>query len=432
MESTGAYMDNLLSFYKAHLRDNLLPFWMRALDRERGGVYTCFNNEGTTLVSTDKYTWSQGRFIWIASRIANLCKEGLLSEQELGDQADDLLGHAELTVRFLTDHVFMDNGNCAYLLTETGEKKESAPGEGYDASFYADCFVVLGFAEFARVSGDEAALELALRVYESIQARLNSGSVRSEPYPVPAGFASQSFAMIMLNVSQELAKALDSKKRHERVDIHQQSLFFMKQIMDYFVHEDDLLTELLSVDGSANDTLLARQIAPGHSIECMWFVMQEAQRLGMSETIEKAAKVVKKAFEIGWDRKYGGLYRYVDRDGGQPKGRKIGDGYEALICDTWDMKIWWPHSEALYTFLLSQDQTGDPEFMRMYREMHDYVFRTFPQKDSSIGEWIQIRDREGNPVQKVVALPVKDPYHIMRNVLLIIELLSGKEPVTAS
>ena len=35
----------------------------------------------------------------------------------------------------------------------------------------------------------------------------------------------------------------------------------------------------------------------------------------------------------------------------------------------------------------------------------------------------KIRTREGRPQEKVVALPVKDPYHIIRNVILIIELL---------
>ena len=43
-----------------------------------------------------------------------------------------------------------------------------------------------------------------------------------------------------------------------------------------------------------------------------------------------------------------------------------------------------------------------------------------------MGEWIQIRTREGKPQEKVVALPVKDPYHIIRNVILIIELLEKR------
>ena len=50
----------------------------------------------------------------------------------------------------------------------------------------------------------------------------------------------------------------------------------------------------------------------------------------------------------------------------------------------------------------------------------------FINPDRSIGEWIQILTREGRPQEKVVALPVKDPFHIIRNLLLICELLSEK------
>ena len=49
-----------LDFYRRELLENILPFWIeRALDRDYGGYFTCFNNGGTELVSTDKYVWSQ-------------------------------------------------------------------------------------------------------------------------------------------------------------------------------------------------------------------------------------------------------------------------------------------------------------------------------------------------------------------------------------
>ena len=38
---------------------------------------------------------------------------------------------------------------------------------------------------------------------------------------------------------------------------------------------------------------------------------------------------------------------------------------------------------------------------------------------------MQIRMRDGRPQEKVVALPVKDPFHITRNLCLILELLSS-------
>jgi N-acylglucosamine 2-epimerase len=56
----------------------------------------------------------------------------------------------------------------------------------------------------------------------------------------------------------------------------------------------------------------------------------------------------------------------------------------------------------------------------------DYSFRVFPQPDPAVGEWIQIRDRRGQPLERVVALPVKDPYHIARNLIQVLELFSNK------
>jgi N-acylglucosamine 2-epimerase len=82
------------------------------------------------------------------------------------------------------------------------------------------------------------------------------------------------------------------------------------------------------------------------------------------------------------------------------------------------------HSEAIYALLLALAELEEPWVEEWFWKVHEYTFRTFPNPDKSVGEWIQIRDRQGRPEAKVVALPVKDPYHIMRNILLIIELLS--------
>lgn len=65
----------------------------------------------------------------------------------------------------------------------------------------------------------------------------------------------------------------------------------------------------------------------------------------------------------------------------------------------------------------------DDEFVDLYNRAQEYTFKTFPDRENDTGEWIQIRDRRGKPANRVVALPVKDPYHIMRNMILIVELL---------
>ena len=60
------------------------------------------------------------------------------------------------------------------------------------------------------------------------------------------------------------------------------------------------------------------------------------------------------------------------------------------------------------------------------RQVSDYVFSTFPAEEEG-KEWLQIRDREGRPESKIVALPVKDPFHIMRNLIMILDLLQEAE-----
>lgn len=126
----------------------------------------------------------------------------------------------------------------------------------------------------------------------------------------------------------------------------------------------------------------------------------------------------------------GGLLHYCDVRGGPPAGLTEGVAAEPMlrqVQEGWGDKLWWVHSEALYTTLLCHARTGDPSFLDLYDRIFAYTFRTFPNPDREIREWIQIRKRDGTPQDKVVALPVKDPYHILRNVIQIIELLYAME-----
>jgi N-acylglucosamine 2-epimerase len=299
--------------------------------------------------------------------------------------------------------------------------------------------VILGYTEYGRVSGDREALRQAALLYESVESRLRAKAVRSEPYPVPEGMASHGYAMIMLNAAQELADAWQSVDGGQADRFRRRSAAYMADIMTRFRDSQGRVREVL-VEGAGeaaerqeSDRLLLRHINPGHAVESMWFVMREAAKTGNGDYVRQAVLSVKRALELGWDNEYGGLFRYVDKEGGPPSGRRLNgieeaERFETLIETTWSMKLWWPHSESLYAALLGYWLTGDEELADWYERLHRYTFSVFPNDDKSVGEWIQIRERDGKPSEQVVALPVKDPYHIMRNVMLIIELLSDWEP----
>ena len=60
----------LLELYREELFGNVLPFWLRkGIDEECGGYFTCFSNDGSRLMHQHKFTWSQGRFVWMLARL---------------------------------------------------------------------------------------------------------------------------------------------------------------------------------------------------------------------------------------------------------------------------------------------------------------------------------------------------------------------------
>ena len=128
---------------------------------------------------------------------------------------------------------------------------------------------------------------------------------------------------------------------------------YMIDIMTNYYQPDYSVSELYSECNSENTTLLSRHINPGHTIESRWFIIKTAKRTKFPDFIEKATLAIERAIDIGWDKKYGGLFRFVDLNGGKPTGIKQSSPFQQLITNTWDLKLWWPHSEALYGTMLA-------------------------------------------------------------------------------
>lgn len=131
---------------------------------------------------------------------------------------------------------------------------------------------------------------------------------------------------------------------------------------------------------------------------------------------------------LGWDEQFGGLLRFVDHDGGPPRGTDRGSVYERVVTSGWDWKLWWPHNEALYAGLQLFLRTGDRAAGDWYRRLDAYAFSHFPAGPGR--EWKQILDREGKPMapDARAALPVKDPYHLLRCLLLLLDLEPQLDP----
>ncbi|GAA3659201.1 AGE family epimerase/isomerase [Nonomuraea antimicrobica] len=402
---------------RRQLEDVILPFWLEhGIDTVHGGFFTCFDNRGRRRLSTDKFTWSQGRFVWLLARAARLADRGLLT---LPDGSGALVRHAERGAAFLLDHAVQSDGRCAYVMDERGAP---LPAE---RSVFADAFVAMGLAELTRHTGSPEHLPTIDLIVQRVADDVAAGDPPTPPYPLPPGCSGFGARMIVLNARLDQARAHQAASA-DQANPYADELRAARRAMVAHREESGLFTETFVADPGMRDTVLARHRTPGHALEGIWMALEAGELLGETGDHGDLLASVSALCEAGWDDEHGGLFRYVD-----VSGRPYGGPYEDLVRRTWSTKLWWAHTEAAYTTRLAAERYADREAAGWFDRIWDYTLRTFPGGADG-EEWIQIRDRAGAPLDEVVALPVKDPYHIARNLMQIVELprlgAQGEQP----
>ena len=407
---------------RRQLEQVILPWWdLHGADDTTGGVLTCFSNRGE-LQSTEKYTWSQGRWAWLCAEIARDAAQGLL------DQDSSLWsGRALRTAQFLLDHTLLDDGHTVFRVERDGQPLASDSAGGLSTSVFADLFAALGLAGAAALPQCPEDLRLSCItaadfILDSAARRIADRSALSEPYPVPAGFTDMAGPMTLLHVGSEMFR-LHGSAIGSRVSA--QALADLVGGGTGGGSTEPMWAEHrwweFKPDSPADtDTLLARHKTPGHLLECIWMVLHAADAAAAPTAAVPSwlGDLAVRALELGWDTHHGGLFRYIDQDGGAPRGRSLGgDRYEALVNSTWNTKLWWVHTEAMYATALLARRSGRDDLAAWHHRITEYTLATFP--DPAGQEWIQIRDRLGQPLDQVVALPVKDPFHIARSLLFL-------------
>lgn len=410
-------------FYRNELQRNILPFWLqRCEDSEYGGFVNCFSNDGGRLVSYDKYTWSQGRFVWCFARLA-ATEAPVFSARE----RSAFLDLARQGTSFLMRHCLIgeDDWRCVFLMQRDGTPKAVEAGAPLDMSIYADCFVIGGLGMYAAASGDPDAYRFAKRLYDSAVDRERRRDYHTLPYPLSPRFRAHGIPMIFSNTTRELYRAAERLAPEDCPALRENLAQYASDILDHFVDEDAVMHEVITADNRFFPQILGQHMNPGHTIEDVWFLLDAADLCRRPEWEPRIYAVARRALENGWDEGYGGLLHFTGVHGGKPEGDETGVEEEPMTRQLagWGDKLWWVHSEALYSTLLCGLRSGEKTFFEWHRRIREYTFRTFPNPDTEVREWIQIRKRTGEPVDKVVALPVKDPYHITRSLILILELL---------
>ncbi len=151
--------------------------------------------------------------------------------------------------------------------------------------------------------------------------------------------------------------------------------------------EKKALLETVGPNGEyLGDSPEGRCVNPGHAIETAWFIMAEGKQRNDRALVDKALPILEWSLDLGWDPKYGGILYFVDIEGRQP------------VQYEWDMKLFWPHNEAIYAALLAYDLTGDPKWERWFEKILSWSMDRFPDQ----------------AVRRVVRLPAQGRHRVAR------------------
>ena len=379
--------------------DRCVNFWLKnGMDSVHGGVYTCLDRTGK-IFSTDKSVWMQGRCGWI---FAFLCSRyGVKPEW---------LAASKSCLDFMEKYcINREAGDRMYFtVTEDGQPLRQR------RYCFSEAFYAMANAEYYGVTGEKACLDRARRAYD-LYWDLNHGMADPTglgPKTIPETRTGRAFGtpMIYLNVTSVLMRVdPEHRKLYE-----ERAKSCVDDIFAYHVHPElKCVLENVGPNGEARlNYTEGRIVNPGHDIEGVWFLLEQAARTNDPSLVEKAETIFNWAITAGWDNEYGGLLYFVDCLGNPP------EAYEH------DMKLWWPHDEILISSLMLYRDTGKQEYLDWFYKTLDYSKAHF--SDPEYGEWYGYLRRDGKPTEPACkGSTFKGPFHLPRMLILVDGMITG-------
>ena len=379
--------------------DRCVNFWLKnGMDSVHGGVYTCLDRTGK-IFSTDKSVWMQGRCGWI---FAFLCSRYGVKPEWLAASKSCLDFMEKYCInRGAGDRMY-------FTVTEDGQPLRQR------RYCFSEAFYAMANAEYYGVTGEKECLDRARRAYD-LYWELNHGMADPTglgPKTIPETRTGRSFGipMIYLNVTSVLMRVdPEHRKLYE-----ERAKSCVDDIFAYHVHPElKCVLENVGPNGEARlNYTEGRIVNPGHDIEGVWFLLEQAARTNDPSLVEKAETIFNWAITAGWDKEYGGLLYFVDCLGNPP------EAYEH------DMKLWWPHDEILIASLMLYRDTGKQEYLDWFYKTLDYSKAHF--SDPEYGEWYGYLRRDGKPTEPACkGSTFKGPFHLPRMLILVDGMITG-------
>ncbi len=391
-------LNNYYEQYRNELLGSCVPFWLKhARDKINGGIYTCLDQKGE-IYSTDKSVWMQGRAGYMFSYLYNNV-----------EQREEFLTVAKSCIDFAKRNcIDFDDGRMFFTVTAEGKPLRKR------RYWFSESFYCIANAEYYLATGDKSYLAEGKKYFDFIvkmylDPQCDPYKITPKSYAQTRACKSLANPMILLNCAAILASA-----DRERADYYEQlKNRLISDIRSFHSDAYHATLESVGLNGEVMlESALTRIVNPGHAIECSWFLLEEAICRSDKELADFAELMFNEAFERGWDGEYGGILYFKDVLG------KPVEAYEH------DMKLWWPHNEAIIASLMLYRYTKKQKYLDIFEKISKYAFEHFSDKE--YGEWYGYLRRDGKPTEPPCkGHTYKGPFHVLRMLAKSLPLLKG-------
>lgn len=353
------------------LEGNILPFWMNKMtDRERGGFYGRISGEDVLMPDEPKGAILNARILWTFSAAYRLLKR------------PEYLATATRAKRYLLDFFYDKQFGGIYWSVD-------CEGNPLDTKkqIYALGFAIYGLSEYARATGDEEALEYAIRLFEVIEKY--SFDAEKNGYVEALTRDWQPIADMRLSDKDENEKKTMNTHLHilepyanlYRVWKDGRLKTQLKNLIELFVTKIlDTQTYHLNLFFEDDWTNKYHLISYGHDIEASWLIHEAALVLGDETVLKQIEPVIMRIARAADEG--------LNADGSMTYERFSDKG------ETDRELHWWVQAENVVGHLNLYQHFGDEEALSTALRCWQFIKDKLIDREN--GEWYWSRFADGS------------------------------------
>ena len=369
---------------KAHLINDIIPFWKGLRDDEFGGYYGYLDYDLKLDKKAVKGCILNSRITWFFSNAYTLLKDVSLLEE------------AKHGFAFLKEHCMdKDNGGIYWSMKYNGEPEDTTKHT------YNQAFSIYALSSYYEASGDEEALEMAKELFHIIETRCTDEigykeAFDKEFHEIENDKLSEN-GVIADKTMNTLLHVFEAYTELYRVAKLPEVKERLEWIMDTFadkVYNPALHRQEVFFDRNMNSILDLHSY--GHDIETAWLIDRGVEVLGEKKYEDKMSPITRdltaQIYKVAFD------------------GRSLANECERGVVNK--HRIWWVQAETVVGFLNGwQKNPGKPEYLDAAKAEWNFIKEYVIDKRKG-SEWYWEVDPDGKPYEgRPIVEPWKCPYH---------------------